>query len=742
LFSQWGIEEVPNVEEIWPSARRLTEFDALIAAGPTILDALPGGVCVCDHEGWIVGYNKEAVALWGREPSLDHRADQFCGSFRRYLPDGNPLPSEQCPMARAVSVGISTRNIEVVIERPNGERITTLVNVRALRDHQGNIQGAVNSFQDINSHKAVEEDFKRQAKDLEDFFENSAIALHIVNSAGIIIRANRAELALLGYSPDEYIGRHIAAFHADAPVIGDILQRLSSGGSLDKFPARLRAKDGSIRHVLITSNGRSNNGTFLNTRCFTTDVTDRYEAEKARRQSEERLAATYEAASVGIGEVDHTGRFLRVNDAICKIVGRSREELLGMSFVDYTHAEDREEDLRRYQEQVDGLSKNYALRKRAVKPDGTIVHLNVSSSAVRDVGGAHLYGVRIIQDVTAATHLEDQLRHSESHLRNLLQAIPAAVYTTDAEGVITFFNKAAVEMAGRTPSPGDKWCVTWRLYLPDGTPLPHDQCPMAVALKEDRPVRGAEALAERPDGTRIPFIPFPTPLHDAGGRLIGAINMLVDISDRKKAENRQKGLIDELNHRVKNTLATIQSLAKQTARHAPDTETFIRNFESRLQSLAQAHDLLSKRYWQDAPLDALVRDILAPLIGDAEQIDFSGPAIPVSPRVALCLTMTLNELATNAVKYGALSVPSGRLSVYWTLDETASPPMLNMEWKEKDGPSVRPPTRRGFGSRLMERCIERDLGGKFDLVFDTKGLACKISVGVEPQETLQTHSLV
>ena len=115
-------------------------------------------------------------------------------------------------------------------------------------------------------------------------------------------------------------------------------------------------------------------------------------------------------------------------------------------------------------------------------------------------------------------------------MRDLLEGLPAAVYTTDASGRITFFNKACIEMAGRSPQLGDAWCVTWRLYTADGAPLPHDQCPMAVALKEDRPVRGVEAVAERPDGTLVPFIPYPTPLHDADGKLIGAIDMLVDIT--------------------------------------------------------------------------------------------------------------------------------------------------------------------------------------------------------------------
>ncbi len=135
--------------------------------------------------------------------------------------------------------------------------------------------------------------------------------------------------------------------------------------------------------------------------------------------------------------------------------------------------------------------------------------------------------------------------------RQLLDALPAAVYTTDAEGRITFYNQAAIELAGRTPELGkDRWCISSRLHWPDGSPMSHDECPMAVALKDDRPVRGVEAIMERPDGARVHFIPFPTPLHDASGALIGAVNMLVDITDRKKAEEAKEQLNQTLEQRV------------------------------------------------------------------------------------------------------------------------------------------------------------------------------------------------
>jgi PAS domain S-box-containing protein len=138
-----------------------------------------------------------------------------------------------------------------------------------------------------------------------------------------------------------------------------------------------------------------------------------------------------------------------------------------------------------------------------------------------------------------------------SPFRDILEALPGAVYVTDPAGRITLFNRAAVRLLGRTPEIGsDRWCVSWRLFWPDGRPMAHDECPMARALKEDRPIAGEEAIAERPDGTRVPFMAYPTPLHDPAGRLIGAINMLVDLTDRKRAEAAAQELNGTLERRV------------------------------------------------------------------------------------------------------------------------------------------------------------------------------------------------
>jgi len=149
------------------------------------------------------------------------------------------------------------------------------------------------------------------------------------------------------------------------------------------------------------------------------------------------------------------------------------------------------------------------------------------------VEGILVHAVEVTDKVMARQEVEKR----ERQFREMIDALPAAIYTTDAEGRLTHYNPAAVEFSGRTPElRTDQWCVSWKLYYPDGRPMPHDKCPMAIALKEGRTIQGAEAIAERPDGTRRWFIPYPTPIRDAQGRIIGGINMLLDITERKQAE--------------------------------------------------------------------------------------------------------------------------------------------------------------------------------------------------------------
>lgn len=186
-------------------------------------------------------------------------------------------------------------------------------------------------------------------------------------------------------------------------------------------------------------------------------------------------------------------------------------------------------------------------------------------SIVADESDSRRAALNLMEDAVEARRamekLNGDLRESERRFREMIDALPAAIYTTDAAGRLTHFNPACVELAGRTPELGsDQWCVSMKLYRPDGTPLPHDQCPMAVALKENRTVRGGEAIAARPDGSRVHFAAYPTPLRDAAGRLIGGINMLVDVTERRLAERKleeQAAALAEADHHKDEFLAML-----------------------------------------------------------------------------------------------------------------------------------------------------------------------------------------
>jgi PAS domain S-box-containing protein len=293
------------------------------------------------------------------------------------------------------------------------------------------------------------------------------------------------------------------------------------------------------------------------------------------------------------------------------------------------------------------------------RPDGSRIAALVNIEPLRDQAGRLVGAVSCFQDITARRESERRLAARECELQTVLDALPAAIYTTDAEGRITFYNQAAATMAGRRPALGeDSWCVTWKLYNTDGTPLPHDQCPMALALKENRPIRDAEAVAERPDGARVPFIPYPTPLRDKSGNPIGAVNMLVDISERKQAESRQRMLLRELNHRVKNNLQMLSALfsAAQRDTDSAEARAVLADANQRLAAMAAAHQVLYEA--EQSRFNG--RDFLAAVCatvdraaGDAVQISFAAEPCELSNDTVMPLALILNELLTNAIKYGA-----------------------------------------------------------------------------------------
>ena len=558
----------------------------------------------------------------------------------------------------------------------------------------------------------------RGALDFEDFFENGSLALHVVGSDGTILHANKAELELLGYPAEEYVGRPIADFYVDRRIIDDILARLARGEKIDKVPARLRAKDGSIKHVEITSNGQFRDGQFVQTRCFTVDVTD-------------------------------------------------------------------------------------------------------------------------------LAHAREELTRKDNQFQQILDGLPVAVYTTDRFGKITYYNRAAVEFAGREPEIGkDEWCVTFRLFTADGQELPHAECPMAITLRENRPVRNVEAIAQRPDGTLFPFLPFPTPIRDPNGDLVGAVNMLVDLTERKRtddaaqhlsaivessfdaivskdldgvitswnrsaerlfgysseevvgqsvrmlipadhqdeetnilarirrgervesfetirqrkdgslvpvsltispvrnaagrivgaskiardisatkeSEQRIRMLMRELNHRVKNQYSVILSMIRETNKRSDNPDVFERRVRERILALSRSHDLLVSADWKGATIFELLLAQAKPF-GNEDRISMSGPSITLSPNSVQYLGMAFHELATNSAKYGVLSGTGGRIAVAWEVMESTVGKSVRLTWNETDGPKVQSLGDGGFGTVVLKRVAPQAMNGTGELQYGANGIA-------------------
>jgi PAS domain S-box-containing protein len=564
----------------------------------TLIELLPTGVYACDAAGVITEFNTRAAEIWGSTPEIGDTDQRFCGAYRLFWPDGTALLHEATPMAEALRTGQSFRDVEVVIERPDGTRVWASVNIDALRDERGAVTGALNCFHDITARKHAESELRRSEAFLAAVVETTPECIKIVAEDGTLLQMNAAGLGMIeAAAPDEAIGASV--FDIIAPEHLEEWRR---------------------RHGVVCGGERQD----------------------------------WEFEIVGFNGT------------------RRQMETHAVPFV---------------------------------MQDGTVAQLAIT------------------RDVTERNRWESALRESRRWLSDLLQALPTAVYTTDAAGRITFFNAAAEELWGRAPEIGEEWCGSFKLYRLDGSPLPHDQCPMAVALKEGREVRGEEALLERPDGTRVPFAPYPSPLRDEDGAVIGAVNMLVDISHLQEARDRQQLLINELNHRVKNSLALVQSIANLTIRHSDTLPAFREAFGRRLTSLSRTHNLLTQSYWTSLPVGALVEAELAPF--DAEnRIEIGGEEVSLNPRQGVTLALVLHELATNAVKHGALLQPDGRLGVTWRAENRR----LRIDWIETCRLPADRPRKEGFGSVLIRRSVEADLRGNLDYLIEDTGLRCSIDI--------------
>ena len=368
-----------------------------------------------------------------------------------------------------------------------------------------------------------------------------------------------------------------------------------------------------------------------------------------------------------------------------------------------------------------------ALRVHDTRPDGTqdtrFVNFILQPMTSEDgQNGIFIEGFDVTQQVQAQAAAEE----SNRRLSAAVGVARLGAFVWDRVTRAATLDARAHEIFGFAPDE----LVTIDDMVARIDPVDRERVADEVARSDvaREPRREVEYRIRLPDGTIRNIISMSDVLggpHGPGSRASGVFN---DVTERRAAENRQRLLINELNHRVKNTLATVQSIAAQTMRSAPDLLSARDAFESRLVALAAAHDLLTTQSWHGAPLCDVVATAMAPFETiQRPQISRSGPPVWLAAPRALALSLALHELATSAAKYGARSVPEGHSSIRWTLCGED----LVLSWIETGGPAVRAPQRSGFGSRLLERSLPHELQGRVELTYAPEGVRCEIRCPAE-----------
>lgn len=319
---------------------------------------------------------------------------------------------------------------------------------------------------------------------------------------------------------------------------------------------------------------------------------------------------------------------------------------------------------------------------------------------------------------------------SSPDLRPLVDAIAEALCTIDRNGTVTLCNRSFLHLTRYQRSDQVVGRDVRQLIhhrAADGAHCAHTGHAVLEAALTGTPAHGVDEEFYRADGTSFPVEFWARPVIREG-QCAEVVCTFVDITERKQAEAQHEILNRELTHRMKNTLAVVQTIVSQTLRNSGDPKEALQAINARIVAMGRAHEALMHTEWEAAPIIDIVKGGIAMCGPDHPRVGIAGPRIDIGPKTALALTMALHELCTNAIKYGALSNDSGKVAVKWTLDGASDDPNVHLRWNECGGPPVTAPTHTGFGTRIIEQYSRTQLGGDTELLFKPDGLEWTVNV--------------
>jgi len=555
--------------------------------------------------------------------------------------------------------------------------------------------------------------------------DQATAGISIVDLDGRFRFANRRHCEITGYSSEE-IREHtlIDITHPDdRPRNLELLAAMMTSGTAYTIDKRFLRKDGRSIWVQVSSVAvRDAGGVPQYAIGLVLDIDQRKQAEIANAH----LAAVVASSADAIESLALDGTILTWNHAAERLYGYAAAEVIGRA-LDVIVPEEQSDEIARTIAAVHN-GENMPIETRRRRKDGTLIDVAIDAAPIRTADGTIVGISKITRDISERRRAEATLQEREEQFRTLANSVPQLVWMAEPGGKIDWYNERWFEYTGTTYEQleGDGWK---RLHdpavLPEVLARWEESVRTAEPFEMTFPLRGA-------DGTFRPFLTRVVPLRDSDGRVSHWVGTNTDIKAQVEHEKHLNFVMRELSHRSKNLLAVVQAMARQTMQHSLGFDDFEGRFMGRLHGLARSHDVLVRQDWTGATIRDLVTAQLAPFVReDGASIDMSGENLILKPDAVQNLGFALFELGTNAVKYGALAAPAGKVAVHWELVESDGRRYVRFVWQEHGGPPVAQPVRKGFGAMVIERFIAVTFGGRVESLFLPEGFSWTLEIPAE-----------
>ncbi|BDL41787.1 PAS domain S-box protein [Methylorubrum sp. GM97] len=560
-------------------------------------------------------------------------------------------------------------------------------------------------------------------------------AIVLMDLEGKVTDWNSGAAEILGWQPEEMCGHPADAFFTPEDRAAGIPARemqaaLEKGRGIDER-WHLR-RDGER----FWANGemmvlRDGDGAAIGFVKILRDRTEQKQGVARLQESQERYRLAARATNDAVWDWNLVTNHVLWNEALTEAYGHAPEavEPTGDWWISHIHPDDRARIDASIHAVIDGTSSAWTGEYRFLRADGSYADVLDRGYVLRGEDGRACRMIGAMLDLTEQRRAGRALRASETSLRAVLDTVPVGILFAEApSGRIVGGNRRIEELLRHPilPSPDSESYRDWVAFHADGRQVEPSEYPLTRIIRDGVEHAKLECEYRRGDGTLTWVEIVGAPMRDETGRRTGAVVTLADIAERKRAEAHQDLLNRELSHRMKNLLAMVQAIATSTLRGATDIDAAREVLGSRLVALGKAHDVLLGGAAESASLTAVVRQGVGVHEAAGRRVVFEGPDIEIGGKAALSLALALHELTTNAVKYGALSVPEGEVAVTASLVRTETEPCLRIAWTEHGGPPVLRPSRKGFGSRLIERGLTAQVGAELVLDYPPGGVTCVV----------------